>query len=208
MMTVTLKESQQLWISSDFHYHHRNIVAGVTSWTPGRGQRPFQTLEEMNERLVQTLNTNVAAGDILVCLGDWAFGNANRAREFREQINCTDIRLVLGNHDHDIRRNKGDLQTLFTKVCTMVDMRVQGQDFVLLHYPLAVWDGIGRGVMHLHGHSHRRPEKRFGPGRMMDVGLDGHPDFCPYNVEEIIDLLKDRPLAGLLPGDYHELEGL
>jgi hypothetical protein len=43
----------------------------------------------------------------------------------------------------------------------------------------------------LHGHQHLKGDKRFGNGKRMDVGMCGSPEFRPYRLEEIVDLLKD-----------------
>lgn len=206
-MKIHLNPSQQLFVTSDTHYAHRNIVRGISEWEPGRGQRDFDTLDEMNDELVQLINVFVQPNDILFHLGDWSFQGKDKVIEFRERLNVKDIRLVLGNHDERIRTDKKDgLQNLFTKTYKMTEMTVMGQTFVLSHYPYATYSGVGRGFMHLHGHCHKKPDKRFGKGKMMDIGVDGH-SLMPYNIEEVILLLKDRPMDDFI-GDYHLSEGL
>jgi len=213
-LTLTLEPGQQVWISSDFHYQHRNIVEGVSSWAPGRGQRPFPTLEAMNATLVENINTLVLPNHILICLGDFAFGREQNIRDFRAQIACKHLMLILGNHDSDIGRNRHDLRALFTRVGSYLELKIKLDHendfsrFVLFHFPLATWHGIGRGVMHLHGHTHRRPEERFGPGKMMDVGIDGSETFQPYLLDDIAQWLRPRPIAGLFPNDYHTEEDM
>jgi hypothetical protein len=45
---------------------------------------------------------------------------------------------------------------------------------------------------------------RFGKGQRMDVGMDGHPEFRPYNIlREIVPLLKKRPIMSEMPDDHH-----
>lgn len=206
-MKITLQPSQQLWFISDTHYCHRNIVRGISEWTPNRGQRDFDTLDEMNDTLVNNINTLVQPNDILFHLGDWSFQGREKVGEFRDRLNVRDIRLVLGNHDERIRNDKkGEFGHLFTKTYRMTELTVMNQVFVLSHYPLATYSGVGKGFMHLHGHCHSTPERRFGKGKMMDIGVDGH-NLLPYTVEEVIDLLKDRPMDDYI-GDYHLYEGL
>ena len=65
--------------------------------------------------------------------------------------------------------------------------------------------------MHLHGHCHLPTELRFGKGQRMDVGMDGHPEFRPYNIKrEIIPLLDKRPIASNIGEDHHteEMKGV
>jgi len=74
----------------------------------------------------------------------------------------------------------------------------------LMHYPISSWNGLNKGVMHLHGHCHLLTNMRFGVGQRMDVGMDGHPEFRPYHViREIVPLLKDRPIKSDIYDDHH-----
>jgi calcineurin-like phosphoesterase family protein len=120
--------------------------------------------------------------------------------------------LVHGNHDHHIRRNKGDIQDIFTTCSDYIhlDLRIPNgkgtrkYTFVCMHYPICSWDGMNADVMHLHGHVHLPPHLRIAEGRAMDVGCDGN-NLYPMNVEEVISLLRNRPIAKLtLPKDHHE----
>jgi hypothetical protein len=74
----------------------------------------------------------------------------------------------------------------------------------LMHYPISSWDGLNKGIMHLHGHCHLPTDRRFGVGQRMDVGMDGHPEFRPYNViRECVPLLKSRPIKSEIREDHH-----
>jgi calcineurin-like phosphoesterase family protein len=65
---------------------------------------------------------------------------------------------------------------------------------ILNHLPLNNWGEYTRKSFHLYGHVHSRPENRFrsGTGRSMDVGIDGHPEFRPYEWNEIRELLENK----------------
>ena len=207
-MKITLNKDQLLWITSDTHYSHKNICRGVSEWEPGRGQRDFDTVEEMNDAMVKNINGCAKEGDILIHIGDWSFGGISQVSEFRERLVCKDIILVLGNHDHHVRHNKAGLQSLFSRVTSYMEVWMNKQMFIFSHFPLAVWDMISHGSIMLHGHTHKRPEKRLGKGKMLDCGLDGNIEFRPYNILEITELLKDRPIGCYLEDDYHVKEGL
>jgi calcineurin-like phosphoesterase family protein len=204
---ITLKPSQQLFVTSDTHYNHKNICEGVSEWKKGSGQRPFQTLDEMNDALVHNINLCVAKTDILIHIGDWSFGGKEKVVEFRERLNVDTLILVLGNHDHRIRKSP-ELRGLFSNTALVKEITCLGERFVLSHMPMATWEGVGRGTIHLHGHLHRRPENRLGPGKSMDIGVDGNVYFSPYNITEVIELLKNRPLGDYLLDDYHIRENL
>jgi calcineurin-like phosphoesterase family protein len=73
-----------------------------------------------------------------------------------------------------------------------------------MHYPIASWDNMNAGVIHLHGHCHLYTEHRIAEGRAMDVGMDGN-GLYPIGLSEILSLLSDRPIKKLcLPKDHHE----
>jgi hypothetical protein len=58
--------------------------------------------------------------------------------------------------------------------------------------------------MHLHGHCHLPTDKRFGKGKRMDVGMDGHPEFRPYNLmTEVIPMLIKQPISSEMGFDHH-----
>ena len=76
--------------------------------------------------------------------------------------------------------------------------------FICMHYPIASWDGMNDGVIHLHGHVHLPPHLRIADGRAMDVGVDGN-GLDPISLDEVLALLKNQPIQKLtLPQDHHE----
>ena len=96
-----------IWFVSDTHFMHKNICIGVSEWDDkAKSCRNFQTLEEMNELIINNINKYVKEDDILYHLGDWSFGGIDNICEFRKQIKCKNIYLVPGNHDHHIKNNK------------------------------------------------------------------------------------------------------
>jgi calcineurin-like phosphoesterase family protein len=209
------RTEQNVWIFSDPHYNHKNICRGVTSWRTQDGEIPieqtrdFPTLEKMNSAIVNNINNCVMPDDTLICLGDWSFGGFESIREFWDRIMCKNIHLILGNHDHHIEKNRNDCQELFKSVSHYNTLEIGQFKFRLMHYPISSWDGLGKGVMHLHGHCHLPTHLRFGKGQRMDVGMDGHPEFRPYNMmDEVIPLLRHRPKISEV-GEYdHHLDNI
>ena len=87
------------------HYFHKNIAGPKVSAWKG-GYRNFNDEMEMSREIVYQINKHVKEDDILYHLGDWSFGGINNIWNFRKQINCKNIHLILGNHDHHIEHNK------------------------------------------------------------------------------------------------------
>ena len=167
----------------------------------------------MNSAIVNAINDKVGENDVLIHLGDFSFGGFQNIEEFRRRIICKNIHLILGNHDHHIERNKDGVRFLFSSVnhYAVLNLRRPGRDkemekysIVLCHFPIASWDSMNQGRIHLHGHVHLEPHNKIAEGRAMDVGVDGN-GMEPYSLDEILKLLKDRPVRRLtLPADHHE----
>jgi len=200
----------EVWIFSDPHYNHSNICRGTTNWRTVEGEIPieqtrdFTTLEKMNDAILKGINENVGQDDILICLGDWSFGGFEYIEEFRNRIVCKNVHLVLGNHDHHIERNRDDIQNIFTSVSDYETLIIGKRTFRLFHYPIQSWNGMNNGDIHLHGHVHLPPNRKFGQGKKMDVGMDGHPEFRPYNImREIVPIMDKRDMRSDMPNDHH-----
>ena len=228
-MKITLNKGQKLFFTSDTHYNHTNICHGVSKWAEERNCRPFQTLEKMNNTIVANINKVVGQDDILIHFGDWSFGGSDKIWEFRNRIVCKNIYLFLGNHDNHIAGNKivpQDISKTFRELFLSVrdyayltisipqektgKLIAQPKNlklrFVCCHFPLASWHDMNQGVIHLHGHIHTPHEHKIGPGKMMDVGIDGHPEFRPYELNEVLQLIKKQPIKGLLKHEYDHHE--
>jgi calcineurin-like phosphoesterase family protein len=215
-MKIVLNKGQRLWFTSDTHYNHANICRATTSWTDADSvTRDFSSLEKMNEELVYWINHNVAQDDILIHLGDWSFGGFESIKAFRDRIVCQNVHLVLGNHDHHIQRNKDNVQSLFSSVQEYLYLEVKrlgttkkdAMDrfaFVCMHYPIASWNNMNNGVIHLHGHVHLPNHLRVANGKAMDVGVDGN-NLEPIDLDSILRIMDKQPIAKLsLPKDHHE----
>ena len=210
----------RIFFTSDTHYGHANICRGVTNWRDENGNVPidttrdFETLEQMNDKIVESINSVVGEDDTLFHLGDWSFGGYDNIEEFRNRIVCKNVHLILGNHDHHIERNKGDIQRLFSSVNQYLRLQVSvypetklyagDVDLVMMHYPIASWHNMNDGVIHLHGHVHLPPDKKLSQGKAMDVGVDGN-NLMPYSLGQIMKIMDYQPIAKLsLPQDHHE----
>jgi calcineurin-like phosphoesterase family protein len=197
-----------VYITSDTHYGHKNIVRGVTNWRTQDGEVPvdstrdFQTIEQMNERLIDGINHFVGQDDTLIMLGDVSFGGFENVGLFLDRLICKNIHLILGNHDHHIENNRNGIQGKFLSVQHYLEVKINGKDFVLCHYPLQSWHGMGKGVTHLHGHVHLPENRKFGQGKKMDVGVDGN-GMDPYSIDEIIKIMDKRNSLPEMLGDHH-----
>lgn len=94
-MKIVLEKGQQLFFTSDTHYAHSNICSATTKWEGSSNlTRQFNSLDHMNNTLVNNINCMVGEDDILIHLGDFSFGGFEKIQEFRDRIVCKNIHLV------------------------------------------------------------------------------------------------------------------
>jgi|SRR5579859_2838051 len=173
--------------SSDMHYSHQNIIKYC--------DRPFSTVEEMNEQLIANWNGVVSRNDVVYCLGDMFFCDLSKARSIMHRLNGTK-RLVLGNHDKIIRREP-TLQALFDKILPdLHEETINGVRFIMCHYPLLTWNKAHYGSINLHGHQHNKQAITAIDRRRYDVGVDAN-GYMPVKLENIVaQLEKIQPSRG------------
>lgn len=207
---IKIEKDIKVWITSDTHYSHKNICRGTTNWRLPNGSIPesqtrdFGTIEKMNSAIVNNINSCVGQDDILIHLGDWSFGGFENIEEFYNRLVCKNIHLILGNHDHHIDRNRDNIQKLFLSVSWFQQFDYMGEILECMHYPISSWNGLRKGRIHLHGHCHLPNNLKISNGRRMDIGMDGNVDFEPYDLHDIIKMLKKKEIGSEMgPLDHH-----
>lgn len=188
----SLNKYNKLWLTSDTHAYHRNMVKGVSSWDDG--YRDFDTVEQMNDALVAGINSNVGHDDVLVHCGDWSFAGKDKVLKFYDRLACRNVIFTPGNHCHHIR-NK-ELSNWFNNVLPINDIQYiqyKGKQIVCSHYPQAIWHQSHKGSLHAFGHVHGSYP---GLGKSFDVGVDNAfkllGEYRPFSFEEFISFADRR----------------
>lgn len=172
-----------IFFTSDTHFYHNNIIKYCPN---SRGQ--FSNVEEMNEAIITTWNDKVKNNDIVYHLGDFAFANIENAINIAKQLNRKELRLIIGNHDTKLLKNE-DFCKQFSWIKIYNEEKILGENFVMMHFPIASWHRKNYGAIMLHGHCHGTPSNV--SGRIKDVGWDTNQNI--YNIIEIIDEMKVIP---------------
>lgn len=164
----------KIFVTSDLHFGHKRIL----DFDPLH--RPYQTVEEMDEALIEIWNTYVSPEDTVFNLGDVIFyHNLEKVKSILGRLNGKHI-LIFGNHDQVIKRNldtlliekKTDGHTYLYKVAPYFELEVDKQLCVMFHYPIAEWNKMHYGSIHLYGHLHSTIAEGEDTYRFCNVGFD------------------------------------
>ena len=169
------------WFTSDTHFGHKNILEYE------KDARPFSSVEEMNERLIDNWNSVVGSSDIIYHLGDFCFGKNNL--DIAKRLNGKK-RLVLGNHDNLPASSYLDC---FEKL--------YGAHFwkrcILTHVPVHPNNLGSRAFLNVHGHLHSKvvKAKTFWNEELPDINYFNvsceQNNLTPFHSDIIMDRIKE-----------------
>lgn len=187
-----------IFFSSDSHWGHNSIIKYAG--------RPFKTVEEMDDILIENWNKKIGPKDTIYHLGDFCFFNKREdILKLRRKLKGNQIHLISGNHDGNIGspENFG-----FASKHQLLEIKVGGCYITLCHFAMRVWPRSHYDSFHLYGHSHGclPPE-----GKSWDVGVDAN-NFTPLEFEEVKTIMESRPhnlnwlkrLAGYNQKEYED----
>jgi calcineurin-like phosphoesterase family protein len=176
MNNITTKKSGEIFVTSDTHFGHKNIIKF--------SNRPYENVEQMNKALIDNWNSVVGKNDIVYHLGDVSFANPNKTKDILDQLNGKII-LIRGNHDqsavHDV------CKTRFESIVDYAELKHNGELYIMLHYPIASWRNKHRGSYHLYGHCHGSFQLNI--GKAHDVGVDVN-NYIPVHIDELTKILN------------------
>ena len=177
------------WFTSDLHFWHKNVIEFC--------RRPFATVEEMNQGLIDNWNAMVKPEDEVYVLGDFGFCGSTELKKITPALQGKKI-LVMGNHDWKYKTNRW-IEFGFVEA-TNTNPSFQGLErlFTLSHFPYkgggdhmeeeryAEYRVEDRGGYLLHGHVHTAWKIK---GRQINVGVDVW-DYKPVSIDQIEALIS------------------
>jgi len=164
---------------SDTHFYHAKIIEFCN--------RPYATVEEMNEDMIAKWNGVVGNKDRVFHLGDFSWGNFEKTKKVFDRLNGQK-HLIIGNHD-DPRIHK---KLGWNWIDKMEELRIGGKVYQLCHYPMQSWDKSYHGARHVHGHCHGTVSPH---GWRCDVGVDCW-GYAPVSFEQLEKLFAGLPRDG------------
>ena len=142
------EDVRNIWFVSDTHGFHQNILKYCN--------RPFGSVEEMNEAIVANWNSVVKPDDHVYHLGDFCFGNVEKWNWFLEPGKLNGhIHLILGNHDPERVFREGTLIERFDSIEYEHILIIEGWTVILNHFPfMSFSNNLDHKVIGLSGHTH------------------------------------------------------
>ena len=130
---------------ADTHFGHEAALAF--------DNRPFKTIEEHDEALIENWNNAAGPDDEIFVLGDISWYNATKTNEIVRALNGKK-HLIVGNHDRNLLKNR-EFQSLFMEITDYKELLFPDKKGVVLsHYPIPCFNHHYYGWYHLYGHVH------------------------------------------------------
>lgn len=201
--------------TSDTHFGHANIIRYSArpfirpndlkvdgSWISNVNAK--ERAKEMDEVLIANWNAKVSPEHEIYHLGDFSFGWVVNIIPVLRRLNFKKLYFLWGNHDKGMRDLKTvihfypDLVGRVVFLGGLAEISVNGQDIVLCHYAMRVWNRSHHGAWHLYGHSHGSLADD--PNSLsFDVGVDCH-ELKPLTFDEVASIISKKTWKAI---DHH-----
>ena len=174
-------QHNKVWFTSDLHFWHKNICKYCN--------RPYETIEEMNQGIINNWNSVVKEDDTVFVLGDLGFCGIEKLRPLMSQLKGKII-LIQGNHDSDYVMSTLYHEKIINNFDRLMSITIVGdeecpnQELTLCHFPMIDWYNKEKGSWMIHGHQHQLPETPSCSAAHYDVGVDKN-NWMPVSFEQL-----------------------
>lgn len=176
-MKKPIKE-EKIYLTGDMHFGHSSVIE--------LSNRPFNSVEEMDNYIIHKWNNTVTDDDKVYILGDVWFKGERNAADYVKRLKGKKY-LIKGNHDGKALKNS-EFVKLFEDIQDIMNIVIDGERVILCHYPMAEWNGYFRGAWHAHGHIHNNRTGVFEYLRTQERALNAGVDingFRPVTFQEL-----------------------
>lgn len=176
-----------IYYIADTHFRDQSIF--------DKCKRPFKSIEDMENIIIDNWNKRVKDDDVVYVLGDIAKDDDSSIIQIFEKLNGHK-HLIVGNHDHQIldsiRKSK-----LFESINFIDLIMDNGRKVCVCHYPLMDWMEFNRNGILVYGHIHNKSAKNGYSYKLMKEYYKDLPayncgvdvcDFEPKTLDELINL--------------------
>lgn len=174
-----------IYFTADLHFGHKNIIRF--------DNRPFATIEEMDNTIIRNWNDKVEDNDEVYILGDISWYKEDKTCDILSKLKGKK-HLIKGNHDHI----SSNMRKYFYSINDYKEIKVDDVNIVLCHYPITFFNKHHYGSYMLYGHVHNSHEWNFVESvkrqlEELDIKCNMFNCFCglynyyPVSLTEIID---------------------
>ena len=165
-----------VFFTADTHFDHANIIRLCN--------RPYETIEQMNEDMIEKWNRKITGNDTVYIMGDMFFRSKDPEAILRRLHGKK--YLTIGNHDTWLK--KIDAGKYFKEISHYIVTTDGQHGLALCHYPQVCWAHAKRFYM-IHGHIHADTSADYflllaERDRVLNAGADIN-GFEPVTFEEL-----------------------
>lgn len=176
-----------IFVTSDWHFSHNKEFV----YKP----RGFNSVQEMNNAIIERYNGIVKNNDIVYCLGDCCLGGPHSLEANKKLIESLngELHIIAGNHCTNTRIEMYKTCKNVVEVTLATRLKYNGYHFYMAHYPTMTSnlekESLKQMTIDLYGHTHQKSNFYNEIPFMYHVGLDSH-DCFPVDIDTIIDHIK------------------
>ena len=168
------------YLIADTHFGHANIIEYE--------KRPFDTVEEMDEKLIELWNSTVGKDDLIYVLGDFTL--SRRLCVIESLVKRLHGRKILIMGNHDTRKPKDYIQCGF-EVATRKPMMVE-PGVILMHEPFDTPEYIASNYIYFYGHVHNNLTLMDDYHNCKCVCVE-RTNYRPIELDKAIKIMKESP---------------
>ena len=162
---------RSVFFIGDLHLDHANIIKYCN--------RPFSSVEEMNNTMVNNWNNAIKKDDVVFFLGDMAFGRGSRKADYWINKLNGNIIFIRGNHD-----SAKDI-----KYFDNITLNLKGLKLLLVHNPASIpndWTGWC-----MHGHVHDKSPLIDRKNKRINVSVEAL-NYKPLSLRILLELMQNE----------------
>ena len=165
-----------MYFTSDLHLGHENCISMCN--------RPFSSVDEMNEKLIDNWNKRVHKNDTVYIVGDFAYRSAVSPEEYIKRLKGNKY-LIIGNHDRSWIGGV-DLSKYFIGWSSYAVINTGKGKATLCHFPMLAFEG----KYLIHGHIHNNVNRPYWSClKTMENALNAGVDingYAPATFDELV----------------------
>jgi len=166
-----------VFFTADQHFGHKNILVYE--------ERPFESVEEMDEHMILQWNKSVNDSDMVFVVGDFSFYNKHKTTEILKQLRGDKI-LIKGNHDK--WSNRRYIECGFDEVS---NYSIILEEWIILQHKPPTYFNSRMPYFYIYGHVHSTPMYETVTQQSACVSVERW-DYRPITIDDIQYMIEEE----------------